>query len=133
MKIIIDRAAIDPDHKTFDVAERKGLGHPDSLADLVADAFSHRYIRWSQDNLGVIPNHWVDKVNLVGAAAEVTFGKFEIIKPIDCYLFGKITERVGRSAIPIERLFADAVTSVLPVALGDKRVLEHLRLHVNNS
>ncbi len=133
MKIIVEQGVIDPDRKSFDVAERKGVGHPDSLADLVADAFSHRYIRWSQDNLGVIPNHWVDKVNLVGAAAEVSFGKFEIIKPVDCYLFGKVTERVGAATIPIENLFADAVTSVLPVALGDKRVLEHLRLHVNNS
>lgn len=133
MKIILEHGAIDPDHKAFDVAERKGVGHPDSLADLVADAFSQRYIRWCQDNFGVTPNHWVDKVNLVGAAADVSFGNFEIIKPVDCYLFGKITERVGGSAIPIERLFEDAVTSVLPVALGDKRVLEHVRLHVNNS
>jgi len=133
MKIVVEQAAIDPDRAVFDVAERKGIGHPDSLADLVADAFSHRYIRWCQENIGTIPNHWVDKVNLVGAASEVTFGGFEILKPVDCYLFGKVTEQVAGAEVPVYDLFADAVSAVLPTALGDKRVLEHLRLHVNNS
>src|SRR3954452_17173725 len=100
MQIVIKHADIDPDHAAFDAAERKGIGHPDSLADLVADTFSHRYIRWFQANLGVIPNHWVDKVNLVGAAANVRFGGYEILKPADCYLFGKITDRVGTVAVP---------------------------------
>lgn len=133
MKVVIKQAAIDPDRTVFDVAERKGIGHPDSLADLVADTFSHGYIRWCQSNLGTIPNHWVDKVNLVGAAAEVRFGGFDIVKPADCYLFGKITDQVGTTAIPIHDLFHDAVSVVLPAALGDKRLLDHIRLHVNNS
>ncbi|GIH03248.1 S-adenosylmethionine synthetase [Rhizocola hellebori] len=133
MKIVVKQAAIDPDRAVFDVAERKGIGHPDSLADLVADAFSHRYIRWCQNNIGTIPNHWVDKVNLVGAASEVTFGGFEILKPVDCYLFGKVTAQVGMTEVPVYDLFADAVSAVLPAALGDERVLEHMRLHVNNS
>jgi S-adenosylmethionine synthetase len=133
VKIYIRQAETDPDAAIFDVAERKGIGHPDSLADLVADSFSQAYIRWCQTNVGIIPNHWVDKVNLVGAAAEVWFGGYTVTKPVDCYLFGKITDRVGDTVIPIEDLFSDVVTTVLPTTLGDKRVLDHLRLHVNNS
>ncbi|GAB4054883.1 methionine adenosyltransferase [Catellatospora paridis] len=133
MNIVIRKACIDPDRMPFDAAERKGIGHPDSLADLLADAFSIGYSTWCRDRLGVVPNHWVDKVNLVGAAAEVRFGGFEVVKPADCYLFGKVTESVGTVSIPIEAIFADAIETILPAALGDKRILEHLRLHVNNT
>jgi S-adenosylmethionine synthetase len=133
MKIAIHHACVDPDRLPFDAAERKGIGHPDSLADLVADVFSQRYSAWCLRAFGAIPNHWVDKVNLVGAAAEVRFGGFDIRKPVDCYLFGKITDRVGPTAIPVEELFREVVADVLPAALGDGRVLDHVRLHVNNT
>ncbi|MFI6758834.1 methionine adenosyltransferase [Micromonospora sp. NPDC050417] len=133
MQISIRHACIDPDDQPFDVAERKGIGHPDSLADLVADAFSQRYSSWCLREFGAIPNHWVDKVNLVGAAADVRFGGFDILKPADCYLFGKITDQVGETQVPIEEIFREVVLEVLPAALGDSRILEHLRLHINNT
>ena len=43
---------------------------------------------------------------------------FEIRKPVDCYLFGKITDRVGAALIPIEDFFRAVVDDVLPAALG---------------
>jgi S-adenosylmethionine synthetase len=133
MKITVQHACVSPDDLPFDTAERKGIGHPDSLADLIADAFSRRYAHWCLRQFGAIPNHWVDKVNLVGAAADVRFGGFDIRKPVDCYLFGKITDQVGAMRIPIEELFQDVVDEVLPSALGDGRILEHVRLHINNT
>lgn len=133
MRIVIRHACVSPDSLPYDVAERKGIGHPDSLADLVADTFSRRYGSWCLRQFGILPNHWVDKVNLVGAAARVGFGGFEILKPVDCYLFGKITERIGGSPIPVQALFSDSVAAALPAALGDNAILEHARLHVNNT
>ena len=134
MKFTIDHACIDPDRLPFDAAERKGIGHPDSLADLVADTFSRSLLRRGAAASSVsIPNHWVDKVNLVGAAADVRFGGFDIHKPVDCYLFGKITDKVGDRPVPVEEIFQQVITEVLPAALGDDRMLNHLRLHVNNT
>uniref|UniRef100_UPI000ABB2C6C methionine adenosyltransferase n=1 Tax=Nocardiopsis alborubida TaxID=146802 RepID=UPI000ABB2C6C len=49
----------------FNVVERKGIGHPDSLADLIAEEFSRRYSLHGLDRFGAVPNHWVDKVALV--------------------------------------------------------------------
>lgn len=133
MKISIRRACVDPDRLPFDTAERKGIGHPDSLADLVADAFSQRYSTWCRQRFGAIPNHWVDKVTLVGAAAEVRFGAFDISKPVDCYLIGKITDRVGPTPVPVAAIFDDVLAEVLPAALGDRRILDHVRRHINNT
>jgi S-adenosylmethionine synthetase len=133
MKIVIKHACTDPDRMPFDVAERKGIGHPDSLADLIADTFSLRYSTWCRKHVGAIPNHWVDKVTLIGAAARVRFGGFDIDKPVDVHLIGKITSHVGRVGIPIEEILAETVHAVLPAALGDGRILDHLRLFVDNT
>jgi len=133
MKITIQQACVSPDAQPFDVAERKGIGHPDSLADLVADTFSRRYSSWCLRQFGVVPNHWVDKVNLVGAAADVGFGGYEIRKPVDCYLFGKVTDQIGATPVPVEAIFHESVSTVLSTVLGDRRILDHVRLHVNNT
>ncbi|WP_433724585.1 methionine adenosyltransferase [Actinoplanes sp. CA-051413] len=133
MKLVWSLGAIHPDRTAFDVAERKGIGHPDSLADLVADTFSQRFALFCQNRFGVVPNHWVDKVNLVGAAAEVWFGGYQIRKPIDCYLFGKITTQVDGVELPIAELFDEVLRTVLVETLGDETVLDYLGVHVNNT
>lgn len=133
MRVVVAGGCPSPDRLSFDAAERKGIGHPDSLADLIADTFSRRYAAWCLDEFGLVPNHWVDKVNLVGAGADVTFGGFKILKPIDCYLFGKVTDEVGSSSVPVHELFEDSVGDVLARALGSGDILRHVRLHVNNT
>jgi S-adenosylmethionine synthetase len=133
MRIVTSLGATHPDRAPFDVAERKGIGHPDSLADLVADTFSRRYANLCRERFGAVPNHWVDKVNLVGAAADVRFGGFDIRKPVDCYLFGKLTERINGADLPIADLFDEVLREVLAEALGDDAALGHLRAHVNNT
>ncbi|MEV4716671.1 methionine adenosyltransferase [Micromonospora noduli] len=133
MQVITSLGAVHPNRAPFDVAERKGIGHPDSLADLVADSFSRRYSATCQERFGAVPNHWVDKVTLVGAAADVRFGGYDIRKPVDCYLFGKVTERIDDNEIPVADLFDDTVRAVLTDALDDPAVLGHLRMHVNNT
>ncbi|MFG2058935.1 methionine adenosyltransferase [Micromonospora sp. NPDC048930] len=133
MRIITSLGADHPDRAPFDAAERKGIGHPDSLADLVADSFSRRYSTTCRKRFGAVPNHWVDKVTLVGAAADVRFGGYDIRKPVDCYLFGKLTDRIDGTEVPIAELFEDTVRAVLADVLDDRAVLDHLRLHVNNT
>ncbi|SCG59554.1 methionine adenosyltransferase [Micromonospora halophytica] len=133
MRVITSLGAVHPDRAPFDVAERKGIGHPDSLADLVADSFSRRYSTTCREQFGAVPNHWVDKVNLVGAAADVRFGGYDIRKPVDCYLFGKLTERIDGTEVPVLELFDDVVRAVLTDVLEDRAVLGHLRMYANNT
>lgn len=133
MRIIMSLDACHPDRTPFDAAERKGIGHPDTLADLVADSFSRRYATLCRERFGAVPNHWVDKVNLVGAGADVRFGGYDIRKPVDCYLFGKLTDRIDGVDLPIAELFDEVLREVLTEALGDTAVMRHLRSHVNNT
>ena len=117
----------------FNVVERKGIGHPDSLADLIAEEFSQRYSLHGLERFGAIPNHWVDKVALVGAEAEVSFGRYTVRKPITAYLFGKVTRSIGDEALPIEDLFRSAVQDVLREATRSDLITRHLRTRVENT
>ncbi|WP_160050969.1 methionine adenosyltransferase [Nocardiopsis sp. FR4] len=117
----------------FNVVERKGIGHPDSLADLIAEEFSRRYSLHGLDLFGAVPNHWVDKVALVGAETEVSFGGYTVHKPISAYLFGKVTRSVGDQSLPIEELFRDVVEDVLLEATGNEDIVRSVRSFVENT
>jgi S-adenosylmethionine synthetase len=133
LRLVLAAGADDPDRVWFDVAERKGSGHPDTLADLAADMFSLLYSRSCVERFGVVLNHWVDKACLVGAASEVWFGGFRVAKPVGCYLFGKVTERVGAESLDVEGVWRAAVSEVFRTALADDDILGHVRLVVDKT
>lgn len=130
---INDERPVSIERQPFEAVERKGIGHPDSLADLIAEAFSIRYSQHCLSQFGYVANHWVDKVNLVGAIANVRFGSFDIVKPVTAYLFGKVTERVGGQKIDIEGIFKCAVLSVFAETVAHPELANHLRLKIENN
>lgn len=129
---LVDEGFADPARYPLEIVERKGLGHPDTLADLVADEFIRRYAKNSIADLGVIPNVSVDKLTLVGSLARLRLGSYVIERNARALLVGKITRRVGRVELPIEELFRDSLTSVLGQA-GLSGLLDHLSLEVINN
>lgn len=134
MHTAIENRAATPAHESeFEVVERKGIGHPDSLADILAEEFSRRYSSHGLDQLGVVPNHWVDKVALIGAASAVDFGGYTVDKPISAYLFGKLTRTVGETEMPIEDIFRATTADVLLAATRDATILDHVRHSVENT
>ncbi|GAA1858983.1 methionine adenosyltransferase [Myceligenerans crystallogenes] len=134
MHVTVENRSVTPAHEAeFEVVERKGIGHPDSMADILAEEFSRRYSRYGLDTLGIVPNHWVDKVALIGAAATVDFGGFSVDKPISSYLFGKLTRAIGDTSMPIEDLFRNASTDVLVAATRDPRIIDYVRHAVENT
>jgi S-adenosylmethionine synthetase len=133
VRVAVHQAAVDPDRAYFDVAERKGIGHPDTLADLVADAFSARYSQLCLERFDAIPNHWVDKVALIGAQASVRYGGFSIEKPITCYLFGKVTSAIGGIPLHVADVFESVVADVLPAAARHSGIGRHVRCRVENT
>lgn len=122
-----------PDRMEFEAVERKGLGHPDTLADLLAEEFSACYSRHGLAAYGFVPNHWVDKVALIGAASSVRFGGFEIRKPITAYLFGKLTPSVEGAHLPIHELFEKAVRTIAVAGTQRSDIVDHMDLVVENT
>lgn len=103
----------------FEVVERKGLGHPDTLADIIANTFSSLYTLYALEHFGGLLNHNVDKVVLAGGTADIGFGEYKQRNPITCYLFGKITNRVGIEYIDVDELFRRSVVKVFDQIFGN--------------
>ena len=61
MDIIIEAAPTPaPGDQTFEMVERKGLGHPDTICDAIAEALSVNLSQYYLDRFGIILHHNVD-------------------------------------------------------------------------
>jgi S-adenosylmethionine synthetase len=57
-----------------EIVERKGLGHPDTICDAMAETFSRALCREYRNRFGAILHHNVDKALLCGGRAAPAFG-----------------------------------------------------------
>lgn len=94
--------------RATEFVERKGVGHPDSLCDGVAEAISRRLSRHYLDEFGRVLHHNTDKVQLVAGSTNPAFGGGEIVEPIYVLLGGRATKAVDGHRIPVDRLALDA-------------------------
>src|SRR5437016_5757470 len=85
-----------------EIVERKGIGHPDTIADSIAERFSHLYSTYSMAQFGDVAHHWVDKTMAIGGEAEIGFGVSRPVAPIRVFIVGKATKIVGTVEIPTE-------------------------------
>ncbi len=83
-----------------EIVERKGIGHPDSLCDGIAERISVEYCRWCLENLGTLLHHNFDKVQLVAGEVEVGFGGGHMIRPIRIQIAGRAPRRIGAGRFP---------------------------------
>ncbi len=89
-----------------EIVERKGLGHPDYIADSIAEMASRELSRYYLEHYGAILHHNLDKVLLVGGQAEPRFGGGEVLHPIYILIAGRATTEVveedgSKSVVPV--------------------------------
>ena len=97
------------DDTVFEVVERKGIGHPDTLCDTIAEKVSQAYSQYCLRRYGTILRHMVDKIALSGGATKVKFGGGEIQKPIKLYLNCRFTRTYQQETIPYLKIVKDTV------------------------
>jgi S-adenosylmethionine synthetase len=91
-----------------EIVERKGLGHPDSLCDGIAERVSVEYTRWCQENLGTLLHHNFDKVQLVAGEVEVDYGGGRMLKPIRVQIAGRGTPAFQGRKVPMDDIAIEA-------------------------
>jgi len=91
-----------------EIVERKGIGHPDSLCDGIAERISVEYTRWCQENLGVLLHHNFDKVQLVAGEVEVGYGGGCMLKPIRIQIAGRGTPAFQGRKVPMDDIAIEA-------------------------
>ena len=93
-----------PRNSVFEVVERKGLGHPDTICDALAEALSARLCQFYLERFGLILHHNVDKALLCGGSAQPAFGGGEVVEPMDIILSGRATRQYKGVDVPVEDL-----------------------------
>ncbi len=97
---------------TVELVERKGVGHPDYIADSVAEAASRALSKYYIEKYGTILHHNLDKVLLVGGQANPRFGGGEVLQPIYIIIAGRATTEVktsdGVEPVPVGTLLISA-------------------------
>jgi len=91
-----------------EIVERKGIGHPDSLCDGIAERISVEYTHWCQENLGVLLHHNFDKVQLVAGEVEVGYGSGHLLKPIRVQIAGRGTPAFQGHKVPMDDIAIEA-------------------------
>lgn len=99
----------DPALRPMEIVERKGIGHPDTICDALAENMSAALRRFWLERVGAVPQYNVDKVLLRGGAAQPRFGGGEVIAPIEIYFAGRATTPFKGVEAPLKAL-ADEVT-----------------------
>ena len=92
------------DDGPVEIVERKGLGHPDTICDALAEEFSRALSRWYLDRCGFIVHHNVDKILLRGGSSTAEFGGGSVLEPIEIYLAGRAVMQLGQEMLPVEAL-----------------------------
>ena len=115
----------------YEFVERKGIGHPDTLSDNLAEYLSTRYSKYTLERFGAVLHHNFDKVGLLGGASEVEFGNGRLVKPIRVLLNGRVSTKFGDEEIDTDSLLRKWVFEFLTAALPLKASSGHIKI-VNN-
>ncbi|MEU6990616.1 methionine adenosyltransferase [Streptomyces sp. NPDC046465] len=123
----IETGAAEPDATT--IVERKGLGHPDTLADHLAERLSRAYSRYTVQRFGAVLHHNFDKLAILGGASEVRYGAGEMTSPVRVLVNGRAAPMCGGERIPVTEIVEAEVRAFFAERLAE--VAEHLDIVFN--
>ncbi len=95
----------------IELVERKGLGHPDSIADGISESVSRALSRLYLDEFGRILHHNTDETQVVGGSSEPKFGGGRVTNPIYILLVGRATTEVNGEKLPYRDVALEAARS----------------------
>lgn len=126
--IVRAREGSGPGDQPVEVVERKGIGHPDTICDGIAERISVELCRYYLEHCGAILHHNVDKMLLCGGAARPAFRGGVIVEPIELYLGGRATEEHRGTNIPIHDIATRACRDWLREHLPELDVERDVRI-----
>lgn len=98
-----------PTHKSdVEIVERKGIGHPDSICDGIAEAVSRELSKYYLKEYGKVLHHNTDQLEAVGGQSRPKYGGGKIIEPSYIILSGRATSQVNGEQIPVKSISISA-------------------------
>lgn len=124
--LVIESGVVAPGDIT--IVERKGWGHPDTLADHLAERLSWRYSRYTLERFGAVLHHNFDKLALLGGACEVRYGSGRMTAPVRVLVNGRAARSCAGDAIPVDDLIQETVRGFFRERLPE---LDQLSVELN--
>jgi S-adenosylmethionine synthetase len=99
--------------QSIEIVERKGMGHPDTICDALAEELSRTLCQYYLENFSLVMHHNVDKALLWGGISQPDFGGGKVIAPMEIFLAGRATCEYKGIKVPLEELVQSSCTNWL--------------------
>ncbi len=100
--ILVERVPTLPmEEQPIELVERKGVGHPDSICDAIAEAVSVELSRAYRDRIGKVLHHNIDKGLLVAGGATPRLGGGTLDEPMRLIFGDRATYEYEGVRIPV--------------------------------
>jgi S-adenosylmethionine synthetase len=96
-----------------EIVERKGIGHPDSMSDGMADAVSRALCKEYMKRFGTVMHHNTDQTEVVAGQSRPKFGGGAIVEPIYVLLVGRATNEVNGELVPVSEIAIKAAKNYI--------------------
>ena len=97
----------------IELVERKGIGHPDSISDGLAEAVSRALCREYITKCGAVLHHNTDETQIVAGRSSPRFGGGEVLQPIYMLLVGRATKEFEGAELATESVALQAARKYL--------------------
>ena len=95
--------------RRLELVERKGVGHPDTMADSLVEAISVALNQMYLERLGAVAHYNIDKALLVAGQCAKGFGWGHVTVPMSFYVGDRATYTAGGETLPVEEIARGAV------------------------
>ncbi|MBM3270396.1 MAG: methionine adenosyltransferase [Candidatus Sericytochromatia bacterium] len=99
--------------QALEIVERKGIGHPDTICDGVAEAVAAALTREYRRRCGAVRHFNADKSLLVAGSVEHRFGGGTMLEPMRLVLGDRATRECAGKRIPVEDIARKAAIAWL--------------------
>ncbi len=101
----------------IEIVERKGVGHPDSVCDGVAESVAQALARTYLDRFGTVLHFNTDETQLVAGTAAPAFGGGEVLEPVYLLVVGRATKEYQGERVPTEAIALETAREYLDETL----------------
>jgi len=102
MSLVVEAVGGTPvSDRRIELVERKGLGHPDTICDSVAEAASVALGRMYLERAGAIAHYNLDKALLIAGQCVKRFGGGEVTRPIELIIGDRATDVLNGCSLPV--------------------------------
>jgi len=113
----LDRQAVED--QEVEIVERKGIGHPDSICDGIAESVSRALSQLYLDRVGKVLHYNTDETQLVAGRAAPAYGGGEGVEPIYVLIVGRATKEYDGEQLPVDSTALAAARDYLSEAIPE--------------